>query len=60
MNLYHEQTVQSWFLPYERFIQFWNTYYGTMHFIATAAVFILLYRKRAPTCSRSGATRSRR
>ena len=60
MNLFHEQTVQSWFLPYEWFIQFWNTYYGTAHFIVTLAVFVLLYVKRRPTCSRSGATRSPR
>ena len=47
MNLFHEQTVQSWFLPYEWFIQFWNTYYGTAHFIVTLAVFVLLYKRRA-------------
>ncbi len=46
MNLFHEQTVQSWFLPYKWFIQFWNTYYGTMHFIVTLGVFILLFVKR--------------
>jgi len=47
MGLYHEQTVQSWFLPYRWFIQFWNTYYGTAHFIVTLAVFVLLFIKRA-------------
>jgi membrane-associated phospholipid phosphatase len=47
LNLYHEQTLQSWFLPYRFFIQFWNTYYGTAHFIITLGVFILLYAKRA-------------
>ena len=47
ISLFHEQTIQSWFLPYRWFIQFWNTYYGTMHFIVTIAVFVLLYRKRA-------------
>lgn len=46
IGLYHEQTVQSWFLPYTWFIQFWNTFYGTAHFVVTAAVFVLLYRKR--------------
>ena len=39
--------MQSWFLPYRLFIQFWNTYYGTAHFIITLGVFILLYVKRA-------------
>jgi membrane-associated phospholipid phosphatase len=47
MGLFHEQTVQSWFLPYHWFIQFWNTYYGTAHFIVTLGVFVLLYLKRA-------------
>ena len=46
LNLFHEQTVQAWFLPYKWFIQFWNTYYGTMHFIVTLGVFILLFVKR--------------
>ena len=47
LHLFHEQTVQSWFLPYRLFIQFWNVYYGTAHFIVTLGVFILLYVKRA-------------
>jgi membrane-associated phospholipid phosphatase len=47
LRLYHEQTVQSWFLPYRLFIQFWNVYYGTAHFVVTLAVFVLLYVKRA-------------
>jgi hypothetical protein len=46
INLFHEETVQAWFLPYKWFIQFWNTYYGTMHFIVTLGVFILLFVKR--------------
>jgi hypothetical protein len=46
MHLYHEQTVQAWFLPYRWFIQFWNVYYGTAHFVVTAAVFVLLFVKR--------------
>lgn len=46
IGLYHEESVQEWFLPYEWFIQFLNTFYGTMHFIITIAVFVILYRKR--------------
>ena len=46
MGLYHEETVQQWFLPYRWFIQFWNVYYGTLHFIVTIGVFVLLYMKR--------------
>lgn len=47
MGLYHEETVQAWFLPYRWFIQFWNTYYGTAHFFVTLGVFVLLFVKRA-------------
>ena len=46
LNLFHEETVQAWFLPYKWFIQFWNTWYGTMHFIVTLGVFVLLFLKR--------------
>lgn len=47
LGLYHEETVQDWFLPYRTFIQFWNVYYGTLHFAITIGVFVLLYVKRA-------------
>jgi membrane-associated phospholipid phosphatase len=46
VGLYHESTVQSWFLDNTRFIQFWNAYYGTAHFFVTIAVFIVLFRRR--------------
>jgi cytochrome bd-type quinol oxidase subunit 2 len=46
IGLYHEETLQELFLPYRAFIQFWNTYYGTAHFIVTLVVFALLFRKR--------------
>jgi hypothetical protein len=44
-GLFHEETVQDWFLPFKWFIQFWNTYYGTAHFIVTFVAFVVLYRK---------------
>ena len=47
MGLYHEATIQDWFLPYRAFIQFWNVYYGTAHFFVTLGVFILLFVKRS-------------
>lgn len=46
IGLFHEETIQDWFLPHRWFIQFMNTYYGTAHFVITIAVFIVLYRKR--------------
>ena len=47
LNLFHEQTIQAWFLPFRAFIQLWNAYYGTAHFVVTIGVFIVLYAKRA-------------
>jgi hypothetical protein len=46
MGLYHEQTVQAWFLPYTWFIQFWNAYYGIAHFAVTLTVFAVLFWRR--------------
>ncbi len=46
IGLYHEETLQDWFLPYRAFIQFWNTWYGTAHFFVTILVFALLFWKR--------------
>jgi cytochrome bd-type quinol oxidase subunit 2 len=46
IGLYHEQAIQHAFLPYRFFIQFWNTWYGTAHFIVTLVVIVLLFRKR--------------
>ncbi len=46
IGLFHEESVQEWFLAQRWFIQFWNVYYGTAHFFVTLAVFILLFFKR--------------
>jgi hypothetical protein len=43
LHIYHEQVIQSWFLPYHRFIQFWNVFYGSFHFIVTIVAFIWVY-----------------
>jgi len=45
VGLYHEETLQDWFLPYDGFIRFWNIYYGTLHFVVTGAALIWLYRR---------------
>lgn len=45
-GLYHEPSIQEFFLPYRAFIQFWNTWYGTAHFIVTIAVFAVLFWRR--------------
>jgi hypothetical protein len=46
LGLFHEESAQDLFLPYRGFIQFWNTYYGTAHFIVTLVVFAVLFWKR--------------
>jgi len=46
IGIFHEQQIQAWFLDFSIFLQFWNTFYGTAHFVVTAAAFIWLYRAR--------------
>lgn len=46
IGLFHEESVQDFFLPYRGFIRFWNTFYGTGHFVITLAVFWILFIKR--------------
>jgi membrane-associated phospholipid phosphatase len=43
LGIYHEQAIQQVFLGWEWFIKFWNVYYGTLHFVVTGTVFILLF-----------------
>lgn len=46
LGLYHEARVQSWFLEMDWFIQFWNVFYGTSHFVVTLGVFAVMFWKR--------------
>jgi membrane-associated phospholipid phosphatase len=43
LGIYHERTIQQWFLPYEWFIVFWNLFYGSIHFGAPVLTLIALY-----------------
>jgi hypothetical protein len=45
VGLYFEQGLQEWYLglPADGWIGFWNVFYGTAHFIVTAAALIWLY-----------------
>ncbi|HUF32184.1 MAG TPA: phosphatase PAP2 family protein [Acidimicrobiales bacterium] len=45
VGTYHEQTIQSWFLGARWFIQAWNLFYGTFHFVVTAMALIYLFRR---------------
>lgn len=46
IGLYHEESVQQWFLQYKWLLQALNSYYGTAHFAITIGVFFVLYRRR--------------
>jgi hypothetical protein len=47
LKLYHEATIQGWFLGWTWFIQFWNVFYGTFHFAVTIGVLVwLFFRQR--------------
>jgi len=48
LGIYHEETIQEWFLPYRWFIGFWNVFYGSIHFVMPIVVLVWLYLK-APT-----------
>ena len=39
IGLFHEETIQDWFLPHIWFIKTMNVYYGTAHFFVTLGVF---------------------
>jgi hypothetical protein len=45
VGLFHEEPIQQWFLGWRSFIRFWNVYYGTAHFVVTAAALIWMFRK---------------
>jgi hypothetical protein len=45
MGLYFEEAVQEAFLDWRWFIQFWNVFYGTFHFVVTIAALVLLFRR---------------
>ena len=43
LGLYHERWVQQRFLSQRAFIEFWNLFYGTFHFVVTVVALILLF-----------------
>jgi hypothetical protein len=45
MGLYFEEALQQAFLASRWFIQFWNLFYGTFHFVVTIAALVLLFRR---------------
>jgi hypothetical protein len=47
LGIYNEESVQDAFLDWEWFIGAWNVFYGSAHFLVTAAALVWLFR-RAP------------
>jgi len=45
LGIYHEESIQDLFLGSRPFISFWDVYYGTTHFIVTAAALVYLFRR---------------
>ena len=47
MGLYVEPAIQRWYLdlPADGWIGFWNVFYGTAHFLVTAAALVWLFQK---------------
>lgn len=45
LGLYHEEAVQQAFLGWRAFIEFWNLFYGTFHFVVTVGALVLLFRQ---------------
>jgi hypothetical protein len=45
LRLFHEETIQEWFLGWRSFIQFWNLFYGTFHFVVTTFCLLWLFAR---------------
>jgi hypothetical protein len=45
LGLWHERAVQDAFLGWRAFVQFWNLFYGTFHFVVTVVALVVLFRR---------------
>lgn len=45
VGMFHEESLQDLFLHNRLFMQFWNVYYGTFHFIVTIFAMVFTYRR---------------
>jgi membrane-associated phospholipid phosphatase len=45
LGIYHEQAIQQAFLANRLFIELWNLFYGTFHFLVTGFALIFLFKK---------------
>ena len=47
LGTYWEEAIQDRFLDWTPFIQFWNIFYGTAHFVVTVFALVYLFRRMA-------------
>ena len=45
MRIYVEEPIQELFLGWPGFIEAWNLFYGTFHFVVTVVALVLLFRR---------------
>ncbi len=45
LGMYHEEAIQQRFLAWDGFIEFWNLFYGTIHFFVTIFALVWLFRR---------------
>lgn len=45
LGSFHEAAIQRRFLRWPDFIEFWNVYYGTAHFVVTVVALVYLFRR---------------
>ena len=45
VGIFREAQIQSWFLPHHLIIEFWDIWYGTVHFVIPPLALVLLYHR---------------
>ena len=45
VGLFHEEGIQDLFVGNRLFMQFWNVFYGTFHFVVTIFAMVFTYRR---------------
>lgn len=45
LGMYHERAIQQAFLGQSWFIEFWNFFYGSFHFVVTVFALVVLFRR---------------
>src|SRR5438309_5395042 len=45
LHMFHEARVQHWFLPHHLVVEFWDVFYGTVHFAGPILALAILWRR---------------